>query len=88
MCLFHACGQGRGRLQFAVRFILALSLIMNHLAFGYDSARFALPSPEAAKDACAARLSLYGRYLFVEDNGGCGGMNVSFAGVYVRAGGR
>lgn len=33
---------------------------------------------------CRARLRLYGRYLVVEDNMGCGGMNVSFIGVYVR----
>jgi hypothetical protein len=33
---------------------------------------------------CLARLRLYGRYLVVEDNLGCGGMNVSFVGVYVR----
>lgn len=33
---------------------------------------------------CQARLQLYGRYLLVEDSGGCGGMNVRFFGVYVR----
>jgi hypothetical protein len=58
----------------------------NTLAIGYDPDKSAeLPTPEAAKDSCAARLSLYGRYLVVEDNLGCGGMNVSFSGVYVRA---
>ncbi|MBM3640901.1 MAG: hypothetical protein FJX15_06060 [Alphaproteobacteria bacterium] len=57
----------------------------NTLAIGYDPDRSAdLPTPEAAKDSCAARLSLYSRYLVVEDNLGCGGMNVSFSGVYVR----
>ena len=33
---------------------------------------------------CQARLQLFGRYLVVEDSGGCGGMNVRFNGVYVR----
>lgn len=33
---------------------------------------------------CKARLRLYGRYLVVEDNLGCGGMNVSFSGIYIR----
>jgi hypothetical protein len=33
---------------------------------------------------CQARLRLFGRYLVVEDNGACGGMNVSFTGIYVR----
>jgi hypothetical protein len=33
---------------------------------------------------CRARLRLLGRYLAVEDNGGCGGNNVSFTGLYVR----
>jgi hypothetical protein len=36
---------------------------------------------------CAARLRLFGRYLVVEDNGACGGMNVSFSGIYVGADG-
>lgn len=33
---------------------------------------------------CRAKLRLYGRYIVVEDNGGCGGMNVSFTGIYVQ----
>lgn len=33
---------------------------------------------------CRAKLRLFGRYLVVEDNGGCGGLNVSFTGIYVR----
>ncbi|MCZ8183244.1 MAG: hypothetical protein O9322_09765 [Beijerinckiaceae bacterium] len=33
---------------------------------------------------CQARLQLFGRYLVVEDSGGCGGVNVRFNGVYVR----
>ena len=38
-----------------------------------------------APDICAAKLELYDRYLLVEDNGRCGGVNVSFGGLYVRA---
>lgn len=58
------------------------------LAVGYDPDRSDLPAPDAATDGCAARLSLYGRYLVVEDNGGCGGMNVTFSGLYVRVSGQ
>jgi hypothetical protein len=55
------------------------------LAIGYDPDKSGFPPPEAAApDVCAARLNLYGRYLMVEDNGKCGGLNVSFTGLYVR----
>jgi hypothetical protein len=40
------------------------------------------PSTDAYE--CQARLRLYGRYLVVEDNLQCGGMNVSFIGIYIR----
>jgi hypothetical protein len=55
------------------------------LAIGYDPDRSVFP-PEgaAAEDGCAAKLELYDRYLVVGDNGRCGGVNVSFDGVYVR----
>jgi len=36
------------------------------------------------RSECRARLRLFGPYLVVEDNGGCGGNNVSFTGVYVK----
>jgi len=39
-------------------------------------------------DDCAAQMWLVGPYLVVFDNLGCGGMNVSFTGVYQRAGRR
>ncbi len=55
------------------------------LAIGYDPDRSGFPPAEAAApDICAAQLELYGRYLTVEDNGRCGGLNVSFTGLYVR----
>ncbi len=55
------------------------------LAIGYDPDRSGFPPAKAAaSDICAAQLELYGRYLTVEDNGGCGGVNVSFTGLYVR----
>ncbi|MGH6840744.1 MAG: hypothetical protein ACREDV_01415, partial [Methylocella sp.] len=53
------------------------------LAIGYDPGSSGLPPAQDGTD-CAARLKLYGRYLTVEDNGACGGMNVSFTGLYVR----
>ncbi len=44
-----------------------------------------IPNFEAApKDRCAVQMRRVGPYLVVEDNQGCGGMNVSFTGVYVR----
>jgi hypothetical protein len=55
------------------------------LAIGYDPDRSAFPSAKDAAPAdCAAKLELHGRYLVVEDNRGCGGLNVSFTGIYVR----
>jgi hypothetical protein len=55
------------------------------LALGWDPDRstFSRLKDEPPAD-CAAKLDLYGRYLLVEDNRGCGGSNVSFTGIYVR----
>jgi hypothetical protein len=39
----------------------------------------------SAVSACALRLARAGDFLFVRDNGDCGGLNVSFSGVYRRA---
>lgn len=36
------------------------------------------------RSECRAKLRLFGPYLVVEDNGGCGGNNVSFTGIYVK----
>jgi len=48
---------------------------------GYDGAN----SPDISNvDDCRARLRPFGPYLAVEDNTACGGMNVTFAGVYSR----
>jgi hypothetical protein len=55
------------------------------LAIGYDPDQSDFPpGKDAPPDSCAAKLELYGRYLVVEDNLGCGGLNVSFTGTYVR----
>jgi hypothetical protein len=54
------------------------------LAIGYDPDRSGFPPPEGAAPGCAAQLKLFGRYLMVEDNARCGGVNVSFTGLYVR----
>jgi hypothetical protein len=55
------------------------------LAIGYDPDRSGFPPAEdVAPDICSAQLQLYGRYLIVEDNQSCGGLNVSFTGLYVR----
>jgi hypothetical protein len=44
------------------------------------------PPRDGADNGCEARLRLLGRYLIADDNLQCGGMNVSFKGIYVRAG--
>jgi hypothetical protein len=47
----------------------------------------ALPNGATAEiedDSCKVSMLLFGRYLVVHDNGECGGMNVSFTGVYTR----
>jgi hypothetical protein len=55
------------------------------LALGWDPDRSTfLRLKDEPPDDCAAKLDLYGRYLVVEDNRGCGGINVSFTGIYVR----
>lgn len=51
------------------------------LGEGYDGTK---PLGTVMGGECHARLRLFGRYLVVEDNLGCGGMNVSFIGVYIR----
>jgi hypothetical protein len=50
-----------------------------HFGEGYTGETF----PEDAGE-CQARMHLFGRYLVVEDSGGCGGINLRFIGVYVR----
>jgi hypothetical protein len=55
------------------------------LAIGYDPDKSGFPpGKDLPPEDCAAKLELYGRYLVVEDNLGCGGLNVSFTGIYVR----
>jgi hypothetical protein len=55
------------------------------LAIGYDPDRSGFqPTDDTEADICAAKIELYDRYLLVEDNGKCGGLNVSFNGLYVR----
>lgn len=53
----------------------------NTLALGYDGLK---PLKTDMGADCMARLRLFGRYLVVEDNLGCGGMNVSFLGFYIK----
>ena len=36
------------------------------------------------KDACAVLMKQIGPYLFANDNNNCGGMNVTFGGIYVK----
>jgi hypothetical protein len=48
---------------------------------GYDGTN---PPDVSNINYCLALLQLFGPYLAVEDNTGCGGMNVTFTGVYLR----
>jgi hypothetical protein len=48
---------------------------------GYDGTN---PPDVSNVNDCLARLRLFGTYLAVEDNSGCGGMNVTFTGIYSR----
>jgi len=48
---------------------------------GYDGKK---PLNTDDKSECWVKIRLFSRYLAVEDNGACGGMNVSFTGTYVR----
>ena len=79
----HGCDLGQprpGSASEGAQFIQA-----NSTAKVDHGARRAIGSPaqEEAPDVCAANLELYSRYLMVEDNQKCGGMNVSFTGIYV-----
>lgn len=50
---------------------------------GYDGAQ----SPPAGGDdtGCKVRMRLFSPFMLVEDNQNCGGANVSFSGIYLRA---
>lgn len=47
--------------------------------------RYAMTKDGDGKYDCAVEYTRIGRFLIVDDNNNCGGMNVSFDGVYVRA---
>jgi hypothetical protein len=53
------------------------------LALGENYDGLKAPKIDMGAD-CTARLRLFGRYLVVEDNLGCGGMNVNFLGFYIK----
>lgn len=55
----------------------------NELRFGEGFA--ANGAPDSKGKGCQVRLRLFGRYLVVDDNTLCGGANVRFNGIYVRA---
>jgi hypothetical protein len=42
----------------------------------------------AAPGDCAVRLRRAGKWLLVDDNDNCGGMNVTFDGIYTRSAAR
>jgi hypothetical protein len=60
----------------------------NALAFAMSSkgARtVTVPYTSAGEYDCSVKMQRVGRWLLVQDNGGCGGMNVRFDGIYERA---
>jgi hypothetical protein len=61
----------------------------NSISFGIDPSQAdgsnTIPYDVADKKSwCAIRMAQLGRYLVVSDNGGCGGINVTFSGVYIK----
>jgi len=48
---------------------------------GYDPRKSKLHDDDSE---CRVRMKMLGRYLIVEDNSACGGLNVSFTGLYVK----
>lgn len=57
------------------------------LAFATDKSDRTVPYDQGDPLECRARMMLLGPYLVVQDNLRCGGMNVSFSGLYRRTGG-
>ncbi|WP_159992858.1 hypothetical protein [Roseomonas sp. 18066] len=55
------------------------------LGFSSDGGERTRPYDEGGPDSCRVRMLLLGPYLVVQDNLRCGGMNVTFSGVYRRA---
>ncbi|MGI8570135.1 MAG: hypothetical protein ACR2KT_14295 [Methylocella sp.] len=51
------------------------------LAFADDGS---IPFDKAEEGSCQVRMQLIGALLLVEDNDGCGGIAISFAGFYRR----
>ena len=57
---------------------------MRHVAFAISEARQQIEFDKAGQFDCAVRLAQLGPYLVVRDNLHCGGLNVTFTGIYVR----
>jgi hypothetical protein len=55
------------------------------LAFDMRSDTVSLPVEQGGADECKVWMRRLGPYLLVSDNRNCGGMNVSFDGIYRRA---
>ena len=58
--------------------------MMSEMSFGYDGGRIMRHDDAARSGNCAVRLRQLGPYIAVLDNGACGGLNVSFNGLYRR----
>ena len=56
----------------------------DRLSFAMGDDGHTLPIDGGEAFACKVWMRRAGDYLLVDDNGNCGGMNVSFAGTYVR----
>lgn len=58
--------------------------MMSEISFGYDGNRTMRYDEAVGQRQCAVRMRQLGPYVAVLDNGACGGLNVSFNGVYRR----
>lgn len=58
--------------------------MLSEISFGYDGSRVLGYEDAAANRDCAVRMRQLGPYIAVIDNGACGGLNVSFTGLYRR----
>ena len=56
--------------------------MLSELSFGYDGAGHLSYDEAARSGSCAVRMRQLGPYTAVVDNGACGGLNVSFTGLY------
>jgi hypothetical protein len=61
------------------------ALTGDQIAFAIGNDGITLPYEAAPQSSCAIRMRRIGPWLLVDDNDDCGGMNVTFDGIYTKA---